>query len=128
MRLRLAPILALLLLGVASCDLVDPCGASADGFADKAESFFTEARDRDYDAGDAAWASYDDRLVELVEQCYPQHETELTRTQDRAFWRGVSGYYVHRYGRAGAKGFLRKLNRGAQEKLREAADAIEDEL
>ena len=114
-----------LLLALGACDAVDPCGADGAGFADKADRFFAETRAADYDAGDARWTRYDERLVELVEVCYPEHELDLTRGQDRAFWRGVSGYYVHRYGRAGAKGFLRKLDRGVRERLRDAGEALD---
>ncbi len=122
---RLLFVGALVMLSFGACSVLDPCGSSATGFADKASNFFADARSKDFAASDDAWARYDDRLVELVEVCYPEHELELTKAQDRAFWKAVANYHVHRYGRAGAKGFLRKLNRGVQDKLKEAGEALE---
>ena len=123
-----APSLPAALLAMAcalgACDL-DPCGADAAAFDRRAAAFFAEVDAAGYEASDAAWGPYDERLVELVEVCYPEHERGLTRAQDRAFWRGVTRYYTQRYGRAGAREFLRKLKGGLGEGLRKAADAIE---
>ena len=122
---KLLPLLALAAATLPSaCDL-DPCGRDAEAFAARAEDFFAEVAAADYDASDAAWGPYDERLAELVETCYPEHEDALTRAQDRAFWAGVTRYYTQRYGRAGAREFLRKLKGGIGERLRKAADAIE---
>ena len=123
MKLPLA-LLGLALLVGTSCGL-DPCGGDAAGFADKADAFFAEVKAEDNEATSQAWGRYDDRLVELVETCYPLHEGELTKQQDRRFWRGVAGYYTKRYGKAGAREFWRKLKGGVGDKLRDAADAIE---
>ncbi len=123
-RLSLAGALAFVLLAICSCDL-DPCGGDATGFADKADAFFADAKAQDYGATDARWGRYDDRLVELVEVCYEEYDTQLTKEQERRFWRGVSAYYTQRYGKAGAREFWRKLKGGVGDKLREAADAIE---
>ena len=116
--------LLLLALCISACNL-NPCGSDATGFADKANDFFSDVKTLRYDATDAGWTAYDDRLVELVEVCYPEHDEQLTREQDRKFWRGVSAYYTQRYGRAGAREFWRKLKGGVGDKLREAADAVE---
>ncbi len=121
-RLKTVGLLGLV-LSLGACDL-NPCGGDAAGFADKAQDFFADVKTRRYDATDRAWEAYDERLVELVEVCYPEHDTRLTREQDRKFWRGVSAYYTQRYGKAGAREFWRKLKGGAGDKLREAADAI----
>lgn len=109
--LRSLLILAALAHALGACD-VDPCGSTAEAFARRADDFFAEAKAADHDASAPAWDLYDERLRLLVEDCYPRHEAELSREQERAFWRGVSAYYVHRFGRAGAREALREL-RGA---------------
>ncbi len=113
-----------LLLTLGACNL-DPCGGDATSFAGKADDFFADVKSLRYDASDKAWKPYDERLVELVEVCYPQHDEQLTRAQDRTFWRGVSAFYTQRYGKAGAREVWRKLKGGVGDKLREAAEAIE---
>ena len=111
---------ASLLAAATACD-VDPCGASAAAFASRAEAFFAEAAAAEHDASSGAWDLYDERLRELVEECYPRHEGDLTREQERAFWRGVRIYYVQRFGRAGAREALRGLGGG----LREGLDGLD---
>ncbi len=91
-----------------SCDF-DPCGSTPEAFVTRADDFFEQTRAATYDASDNKWKVYDERLQELVEICYPQHEDELNRAQRREFWADVSDYYVQRYGKAGAREVLRKL-------------------
>lgn len=109
--LRFPIALLTLSLALGACD-VDPCGSTAEAFAQRAGDFFAEAEAADHDASAPAWDLYDERLRLLVEDCYPRHEADLSRERERAFWRGVSAYYVHRFGRAGAREALREL-RGA---------------
>lgn len=110
-----------------ACD-VDPCGSTPEAFATRAERFFEEAAAADYAASDDAWELYDERLRELVEECYPRHEAELTREQSRAFWAGVGEYYVQRFGRAGAREALRKLEGGLREGIRGLDRWLDDNL
>lgn len=126
MRILLAAVL-FTMASLTACD-VDPCGATPEAFVERAERFFAEAAEADYDASAEAWDLYDERLRELVEECFPRHEDALTREQARTFWNGVGAYYVQRFGRAGAREALRKLGGGLQEGLRGLDRWLDDNL
>ena len=110
-----------------NCD-VDPCGATPESFAARAQDFFAQVEAADHDASAPEWDRYDERFRELVEACYPRHEEALTREQDRAFWAGVTDYYVKRYGRAGAREALRKLRGGLDGALRDVEGWLDRNL
>ena len=124
---RAAAVVVASLAAALSCD-VDPCGASPAAFTSRAEAFFAEAAAAEHDASSAAWDLYDERLRELVTECYPRHEGGLTREQERAFRRGVRTYYVQRFGRAGAREALRELSGGLREGLGALDRWLDDNL
>ncbi len=115
----LVPLLAVG-FALSACDL-DPCGSTPAAFERKSEQFFAQVEEADMPADDDDWRYYDERLRELVETCYPQHEGTLSGPQERLFWQRVSGYYVKRYGRAAARDMLR----GAGEGVRKGLDSAE---
>ena len=110
-----------------ACDF-DPCGSTPTAFAARAGDFFVEAAAAEYDASAPEWELYDERLRELVEECYPRHEEGLTREQEQAFWSDVGKYYVQRFGRAGAREALRKAGGGVRDGLRGLERWIDDNL
>lgn len=116
----LIPILLVAVCGFGvSCDL-DPCGSTPEVFVERSRDFFEQAKAANYEASDVKWEVFDERLKELVEVCYPQHEEMLSNEADRQFWAGVSSYYVQRFGKAGAREVLRKLKGGLDGQLEKA--------
>lgn len=101
----------LLMLLFAAC-AGDPCGHNADVFMARSERFFNEVKEVDFDASDPRWEEYDQYFTQLVEECYPQHEASLTSEQQGQFGTSAAQYYVQRYGKAGARGLIRKLKGG----------------
>ena len=104
-------ILTMAALFLPACSLVDPCGSNKDQFLDKFEAFMTEVDENRLPLGDPGWEERDERFTELVEDCYDQHEAELSGGEKRRFWFKAMGYYKDRFGQAALDRWLRGKNR-----------------
>ena len=108
-RLATAAVLtaALLLTGCQG----DPCGNSKETYLQNFETLMTEVKDRDLPLNDPAWDRYDERFRALVEECYDQHEAELSGGEKRRFWLRALGYYRTRFGEGAAREWLGRLGK-----------------
>ena len=114
-------VLTLVLLG--GCSEPTPCGDSKDDFLKNYYELINEASAANLPVSDKQWSQYDERFRAYVEECYEQHESELSPKERRNFWARSMKYFAQRYG----DGAIRELGKGkhkASEKVREEVEKI----
>lgn len=111
----------LLLAFLASCQL-SPCGFNKSSFLSKHEYLVDEAKEHRKKWSEEDWKKSDDKMKNLVEECYESFEEELTNQETSRFWTRTASYYVTRFG----KGFIRRLGDQSElsETLKKGFDSI----
>jgi len=98
----LASILCVFLM--VGCQM-SPCGFNKTSFLAKHEYLVDQAKKNKKDWSKKDWESADDKMKQLLEECYETYEEEMTNKETSKFWTKTASYYVSRFGR----GFLREL-------------------
>ena len=94
---KLFAALILTTLVFSSCSR-NECSGSKKAFLKKYNDLVETVMDHDLDYSDREWEKYDEQFRTYVEDCYDEHEPEMTRRERREFWSKAMGYYYKRYG------------------------------
>jgi len=86
-------LLFLATITLTSCS-VDPCGNDKDAFLKNFDTLVDKVEDIDYDTENSKWEGYNEDFKKLVEDCYEIHEDDLTRREEKRFWKKTTLYYV----------------------------------
>ena len=86
-----------------ACSSEQGCGDSKEAFLEGYYGLIEEATDAALPISDPNWKKYDSRFRAYVEECYDQHEANLTPKERRVFWSKSLKYYAQRYGRSRIK-------------------------
>lgn len=89
--------IAFLTLSFTACDTIVPCGTSKEDFLANYKSLLDEVETENPSKDSEKWKNYDYRFKQLVEECYPSYQEELTISEKVEFVSLSSQYYVERY-------------------------------
>ncbi len=89
--------IAFLSISFTACDTIAPCGTSKEDFLANYKNLLEEVEAENPSRDSEKWKNYDYRFKQLVEECYPSYEEELTTTEKVEFISLSSQYYVERY-------------------------------
>lgn len=91
-------ILLLTILALAvGCQQMNPCGFSSNAFLDNYEDFVDDVAEKDLGTKAKAWEPHDQRFEKFVDECYPNYENDLTRSEQSRFAATTVKYLYHRY-------------------------------
>ncbi|MBR9920129.1 MAG: hypothetical protein GYB31_04760 [Bacteroidetes bacterium] len=114
-------------ISMSSCSL-NECGRNKDHFLENFAGLIDETTEANLAYSDPAWKAYDERFISLVEDCYPEYESELSLRERRRFWGKYVKYYYKRYGASAAKELLAKGDAGVDEISISLGDFPQEEL
>lgn len=107
--MRIYPGILFLLVLLSACNQEPSCGADKAQFIKKYNDLISEMAASQLPASDKGWAKYDNAFRAYVEECYDQHESDMTGKEKRQFWGKALKYYSQRYG----EGIVRELDKSA---------------
>lgn len=82
---------------ISSCGQLNPCGVSTKSFINNYESFVDEVAEKDLGTKAESWKAYDQRFEKFVDECYPNYEDKLSRSEKSSFASATVKYLYHRY-------------------------------
>ena len=90
-------IIALILVNFTACDTINPCGNSKADFLTNYKKLIEEVKETNPAGDSEQWKNYDYRFKQLVEECYPTYQEELSIGEKVEFIAMSSQYYIERY-------------------------------
>ena len=78
--------------------MTNPCGSTKEGFIENYDGLVQTIKDADLSYSDQQWKEYDATFKKYVEECYEEHENDMTIGEKRDFWIKAIRYYYKRYG------------------------------
>jgi len=100
-----------------------PCGYSKKDLLADIEELADEIRDKDNLSRNQIKA-LDEKVEQLVEECYRKYEDDLTKKENKAFWGDVSKYYLSRHGLAA----FEQLGRDLEDMGEDLGESLENWL
>lgn len=89
--------IALFSLSFTACDTLTPCGNSKEDFLTNYKNLIEEVQETNPASDSEKWKNYDYRFKQLVEECYPTYQEDLSLVEKVEFIAMSSQYYVERY-------------------------------
>ncbi|HMQ49918.1 MAG TPA: hypothetical protein PKA00_20890 [Saprospiraceae bacterium] len=105
---------------LSACNQEPSCGADKTQFIKKYNELISDINAAKLPTSDKGWAKYDNAFRAYVEECYDQHESEMTGKEKRQFWGKALKYYSQRYG----EGIVRELDKSADKTANRLNDYI----
>ncbi len=90
-----------------------PCGYSKADLLETMSEMSEKIKDKD-DLSKNEMKVLDEKVEQLVEECYKNYEDDLTKRESRAFWSDVSSYYFRRHGLAALGRIDKDIDRMAE--------------
>ena len=90
------------------------CSGSKKDFLRKYNELIETAMTSELDYSDRKWKKYDEQFRTYVEECYDEHEADMSRRERRRFWSKAMSYYYMRYGDGVVEELLDETDRVAQ--------------
>ncbi len=90
---------------ITSCTGSAVCSINKKGFLNGFDALVTSAEKKDMKSNDPTWENYDKKFKQIVEECYPSYEEDMTLEEKKEFASKSVEYYWHRHG----LGFVKRL-------------------